>query len=179
MISLQEREWKPFKLYELFETQQYKGGFQLPTGANIRKEELEDGDIARITVTSTNNGIYGFYKSENKNHRVFENIISVSFLGDCFYHPYKCSLDMKVHCLKLKDREWNKYTALFFITQLLNNTKQANYGNQLSSTDAPYKSIMVPVTDNGNPDYDFMELYMRERERVILDKYKSHKFKED
>ena len=35
--------------------------------------------------------------------------ISVSFLGTVFYHPYKASLDMKVHSLKLKSKELNEY----------------------------------------------------------------------
>ena len=84
--------WKEFKLNQIF---------KITTGACVNKQELEKGKIPRISVKGINNGIQGYFKTINsKNYREEENFISFSFLGTCFYHPYKASLDMKVHCLK-------------------------------------------------------------------------------
>ena len=68
---------------------------------------------------------------------------------------------MKVHALKLIDRELNENLALFLITAINNNTRDSSYGNQLSSTDLPRKSILLPVDENAKPDYKFMEDYIK------------------
>lgn len=161
MISLNDREWKAFSIKDIFVT--INDEKQVPTGAYIEKKYLHQGDTPRITVTSNNNGIDNFWWTEHKNSRSFSNFISVNFLGDAFYHPYNASLDMKVHCLKLKNRELNKNLALFLCAMLMNNTKNSNYGNQLSSTDIVSKHILLPVDVNGEPDYYFMETFAKER----------------
>ena len=109
MNKLDISDWQKFRISELFITEPSKNKLQVPTGASIARKDLVDGDIPRITVTNFNNGIVGYYKNiDSDNYRVFENFISVSFLGTIFYHPYKASLDMKVHCLKLKNKDLNK-----------------------------------------------------------------------
>lgn len=161
MISLNDRKWKAFSIKDIFVT--INDEKQVPTGAYIEKKYLHQGDTPRITVTSNNNGIDNFWWTEHKNNRSFSNFISVNFLGDAFYHPYNASLDMKVHCLKLKNRELNKNLALFLCAMLMNNTKNSNYGNQLSSTDIVSKHILLPVDISGAPDYYFMETFAKER----------------
>jgi hypothetical protein len=120
MNKLDISSWKEFKIAELFITEtsksKSKNKLQVPTGATIARKDLTDGDIPRITVTNLNNGIIGYYKNiQSDNYRVHENFISVSFLGTIFYHPYRASLDMKVHCLKLKEKSLDHYIALFLI----------------------------------------------------------------
>ena len=51
---------------------------QVPTGAYINKEDLKKGDTPRITVSSKNNGVDGYYDSSHKNYRIHKNFISVS-----------------------------------------------------------------------------------------------------
>ena len=172
MQNLNDKKWKTFFIGDLFLT--LKNGLQVPTGAYVKKEDLLIGNTPRITVTSNNNGIYGLYHSTNKNYKVYENFISVSFLGDCFYHPYKASIDMKVHCLQLKNRKLNKYIALFLISSLQKMTKIFNYGDQLSSKDIIKKRISLPINEAGEPDYDFMEQYIRELEQQLIKQYLSY-----
>ena len=167
---LDSKRWKEFLIEDFFVT--IRKGSQLPTGAHVGKESLLDGTTPRITVTSKNNGVYGFYYSTDKNYKVAENFISVSFLGDAFYHPYAASLDMKVHCLKLQDRELNPYIALFLTRVIKQMTGVFNYGDQLSSTDIVNKKIMLPVNDNDEPDYEYMENYVRAIEEDLVQKYR-------
>ncbi len=160
MLRLNEKKWADFFIKDLFITEIYNNKLQMPTGAYINKNDLSEGSIPRITVTSQNNGIDSFCSSSHKNFRKFTNFISVSFLGTVFYHPYTASLDMKVHCLQLKDRELNKYLSLFLITEIKKSIENASYGNQISSTDLPNKKIMLPIDNNGSPDYEYMEKYI-------------------
>lgn len=164
-MNLNERQWQEFYIKDIFYIEiNNRKKFQVPTGALVDKINLKRGMEPRITVTSLNNGIYDFYSSSDKNYRTHNNFISVSFLGTIFYHPYKASLDMKVHCLKLKDKKLNKYLAFFLITEIKKSIEDSSYGNQLSSTDLPRKKIMLPVNEKGEPDYLFMADYVRKIE---------------
>lgn len=172
MKSLNDVAWKEFKIYEVFISEPEKS--QIPTGAYVNKQYLKKAKKPRVTVTSFNNGVDDFCESNHKNFRCHSNFISISFLGDCFYHPYTTSIDMKVHCLQLKDKSLNKYLAKFLIACLLNNTKNCSYGNQLSSTDLPKKSILLPVNSQGTPNWQFMEEYIKEKEQNLKEKYKKY-----
>lgn len=175
--ELTSREWKEFKISDVFCTELNKNKLQIPTGALVSKKDLTEGSSPRITVTSLNNGIDNFWNTENAEVREHCNFISMSFLGNAFYHPYNASIDMKVHALHLKDKEMNRNIALLFVQMLENNTKGCNYGNQLSSTDLPHKSILLPVTDNGEIDYDFIESYIKEVEEQKLEEYRKYALK--
>ena len=163
-------KWKNFKIYELFITETKNNKLQVPTGASIPKRNLLDGKIPRISATNINNGILGYYEDvQNKCYRVFENFISVSFLGTIFYHPYRASLDMKIHCLKLINRDLNKYIAFYFISIIKKVIEETEYNDQISSTVLPFIEIKLPVTSKGEPDWQYMEdfikgLESRERE---------------
>lgn len=171
MNKLDISEWKEFKISEIFITEPNKNKIQVPTGASISKKDLKDGNIPRITVTAINNGISGYYENiHSSDYRLYENFISVSFLGTIFYHPYQASLDMKVHCLKLRQKELNNSIALFLISVIKKHISYFAYNDQLSSTVLPTLSILLP-TKNNNPDWEYMEqfidnLYKRERESI-------------
>jgi hypothetical protein len=171
---LKEKVWGEFFISDLF-ILDIKNKVQVPTGANIPSKFLEVGDIPRVTVTSQNNGISGFYVSQHKNFRTFKNIISVSFLGTVFYHPYEVSLDMKVHCLSLRSGQLNPYTALFLLEQIRKSVADASYGNQISSTDLPKKKIMLPLDAKGAPDFKFMEKFIRNIEYKKLRLYQEYR----
>ncbi|TCK69943.1 restriction endonuclease subunit S [Lonepinella koalarum] len=172
MNKLNVSQWQSFTISELFITESTKNKIQVPTGASIPKVSLieqENGGLPRITVTGVNNGIIGHYKEMSEpNYRVFENFISISFLGTIFYHPYKASLDMKVHCLKLRNKELNANIALFLIGVIKKHLYSFAYDDQLSSTVLPTLSIRLPIR-NDIPDWEYMEnfidnIYVKERD---------------
>ena len=161
--------FKEFELKDIFETQPFRGGLQVPTGALMKSDELTEGTTPRITVTSDNNGIGGYYQDvDNKNYRTFENCISVSFLGTVFYHPYKASFDTTVHCLKPINHELTETEALYIIPTLRKKLAGNDYFTQTTSTDLPYMIMLFPVIENSNPDHEYTVddidwQYMRDR----------------
>ena len=171
MAKIDTREWQEFRIWELFETKTIGNKIQVPTGANIPTKDLsENGSIPRITVTGVNNGISGTYDycgGNTADYRVFENFISVSFLGTVFYHEEKASLDMKVHCLKPIDMTLNQYIGHFLVTAIKASLKGSSYADQISSTVLPQLSIKLPTTPAGLPDYAYMEEYMRRLEDSV------------
>lgn len=174
-VSLNDVEWGEFKIKDLFETFIGSNGLQTPTGSYIPKKDLIESTIPRITVRDTNNGIDSYSESMHKNYRVFNNFISVSFMGSAFYHPYLASLDMKVHALIPKNIELTKNIGNFLIRSLRNNTKLFSYGNQLSSTDLPRQKILLPIDDENSPNWQFMEAYMKQIEEKLLERYRNYK----
>ena len=120
-------EWKSFKIGELFD---------VGTGSLLVSQDLKQGNTPRISAKSDNNGILGYFDTEsNGEARHCENFISVNFFGDTFYHPYKASLEMKVHTLKLKNGIFTKTSGLF-IAGIIKKVfyGKFTYGNQLSSS---------------------------------------------
>ena len=166
MKTLEQCQWKAFRVEDLFEVN---------TGANVAKSSMSDGQIPRITATDTNNGVDLFTcECDNRNFRTYENVISISFLGSCFYQPYKASFDMKIHSVKLKDRAFNKHVALFIACQCRRSCSQNTYGNQMSSSDLKQQLVFLPINIDGSPDYQFMEEYMKQLERKLLMRYKNY-----
>lgn len=154
--------WTKFKVSDIFVTEKHGSGLQVPTGAMMSKKDLLDGDIPRVTVSNFNNGITGYYADSNdKNYRTYQNFISVSFLGTVFYQPDKVSLDMKVHCLKPIDYELNVYSAGYIVSIIRKAISNFAYSDQLSSTVLAELEFALPTTSDGQPDWDYMESYMK------------------
>lgn len=159
--------WGDFVVGELFET----NGNKTYTGAGIPKNNLEAGSTPRITVTDKNNGIIGYFNdTDNANYRVYENFISVSFLGTVFWHPYKASVDMKVHVLnKPKGTELNEERALFLVACIKKTIATFSYAEQLSASKLYDLTIKLPLKPSADPfnytqddiDWDYMERFMQ------------------
>ena len=150
-------EWGNYKLADLFE---------IETGSLIDLKSAKNGNIPRISVRTTDNGIIGYYDESVENARYCDNFISVNFFGISYYHPYRASIEMKVHTLKLKNRDFTNASGIF-ISAIINKIFDGkfSYGAQLSSTklkENNYK-ILLP-TKNGKIDFDFIENFIAELE---------------
>ena len=158
MMKLTDREWKAFRIGDIMD---------ISTGSNVSKGLIKSGNLPRITAKATENGVDGFTAPYIR-YRLNKNCVSVSFLGNAFYQPYEASYDMKIHSITIKGRELNRYIGLFLANQFNREFKKFSYGNQLSSTDLPKQNVLLPVTADEKPDYQFMEDYMREQEKELL-----------
>ena len=111
--KLDSVEWGEFRIGELFE---------IGTGNLLSSTELIGGKTPRISAKSDNNGVLGCFDTEElENARHYENFISVNFFGSnggIFYHPYKASVEMKVHTLKIPGVELNLGTGRFIASAL-------------------------------------------------------------
>lgn len=162
MAKIDISNWGEFLISDIFQTEATGNSLQVPTGAMMARKDLYEGIVPRITVSNFNNGITGYYaESTHKNYRVYENFISVSFLGTVFYQSQKVSLDMKVHCLKPKEIELNANIAEFLVSVIKRTIQYYAYSDQLSSTVLPNLSIKLPVTSTNEPDFAYMDEYMK------------------
>jgi hypothetical protein len=141
----------------------------------LAKELLKKGSIPRVTATDNNNGIFDFYqKVSHKNYRDLTNFISISFLGSVFYHSYTASLDMKIHAIQIPNKELNRNLAEFIALCLKRTVSIFSYGDQISSSDLPKKKILLPINLQGEPDYAFMEQFMRQKEQKKIEEFQNY-----
>ena len=139
---------------------------EVGTGSLVDIQSANEGEIPRVSVQTTENGILGYFDESIKNARYFENFISVNFFGISYYHPYRASVEMKVHTLKLKNRDFITSEGIF-ISAMINKRFDGlfSYGSQLSSSKLKNNDfkIQLPIK-NGEIDFDFMESFIEELE---------------
>lgn len=154
--------------------------FEIGTGSLLSSNELATGKIPRISAKSENNGVLGYFSTENlENARNFENFISVNFFGSdggIFYHAYKASVEMKVHTLKIPNYEFNDKTGNFISSCLKPVLTGFNYGNQLSSSKLKELDfyINLPIKQNNEIDFEFMESFISELEAYHISELEAY-----
>lgn len=132
-------EWQKFRVGDMFE---------VGTGSLVDVKAAKNGKVPRVSVQTTDNGILNYFDEPLENARYFENFISVNFFGIAYYHPYRASVEMKVHTLKIKNHHFTIQQGNFFSTLLNKRFENLfSYGNQLSSSKLKNDEfeILVPI----------------------------------
>lgn len=161
--------WKEFRVGDFFDIH--------PTKAyKLKNVELLDNGNSPIVVNSSyNNGIGGFTTQETTEKG---NMITFSDTVDAntiFYQPNDFVGYAHVQGLypigKFKDC-WNKECLMFFLTIFRSTalTKGFDYGNKFRRDIAKQLIIKLPVTSNGEPDWNYMEEYMKRIEEKTQEK---------
>ena len=157
-LSLQDREWQPFFIEDIAE---------IVSGKDIYERERVDGTRPYITATANNNGI-GYFVS-NINDTFESGCLSVNrngSVGYCFYHPYSALYGNDTR--KLRPKVKNKYVSLFVSMCITSQREKYGYGYKMGTGRLKRQRILLPVDNYGNPDWRFMEVYMKMKEKQIL-----------
>lgn len=149
--QIDSHEWKPFIVKDIADVY---------SGHDIYAQERISGSTPLVTAVGVNNGI-GYFVGNDNDSRA-EGSISVvrngASVGKAFYHKYSALYGNDCRRMKLKNVQ-SEYISLF-ITQVIRMQKEAfSYSRKLGTDRLENLKIMLPVTETGTPDYDFMELY--------------------
>jgi len=150
-IKLEINKWENFELKELFKIQGSK------TTPLLELEEYGNGKYPYVTTQATNNGIDGFFDFYSEDGNVLTADSAV--LGYCSYQALSFSASDHVEKLTPKFK-MNKYIAMFLTTILNLEQYRYNYGRKCSQDRMKKISIKLP-SKNGNPDFDYMENYIK------------------
>lgn len=153
-MKLSDRDWKEFFLEDIF---------SVGSGKRLTNADKIDGTRPFIGATDNMNGVTGFV--DNENSSLDNNVLGVNYNGaPCigFYHPYECIFTDDVKRLHLKNHEDNQYVLLFFKAIILQQKNKYCYGYKFNERRMLRQIIVVPVDDNDEPDYQFMEDYIKE-----------------
>lgn len=161
MIILEEKvceiSWKDFWIEDICE---------IKSGVRLTKANQEIGLRPFVGASDSDNGVTAFVS--NKNKSLDGNVLGVNYNGSVvenFYHPYEAIFSDDVKRLKWKDEiHGNKYTYLFLKQMILSQKIKYAYGYKFNGERMKRQKIMLPVTENGLPDYDYMKSYMQKQE---------------
>lgn len=153
--------WKPFQLSDIFVI--------LP-GKRLTKSDMTEGQRPFVGASDSNNGITAWV--DNTNESLDANVLGVNYNGsvcETFYHPYECIFSDDVKRLHLKAGVDSKYIYLFLKTIILQQKCKYEYGYKFNEQRMLRQSILLPVSEDGNPDWVFMESFMRRLETKMLE----------
>lgn len=149
--------WKAFIIGELF---------IVDKGKYLPQKYIKKGKTPYITANTNKNGITRFIGNEP----LFEgNAITIEKINfKSYYQPYPfyCSHDVTV----LKHEKMNKYNGTFIANMINRQGKKYSYGKQAQLNVTKRESIFLPIDNNGNPNWEFMEQFMKEVEKEVKPK---------
>lgn len=164
MKQLHEFEWKAFDIHDVFPDVQ--------RGKRLKTEDHISGDMAYVSSSAVNNGVDNFIGNK-EGVRIFNDCITLAnsgSVGTAFYHPYL--FVASDHVTKLKNSGFNKYTYLFIATIANRLSEKYSFNREINDKRLGREKIMLPVDESDNPDYSFMEEYMKAMEKRLLEKYR-------
>lgn len=180
-VKIDKQIWKEFALTDIF---------VIKDGYYNKKPPFEpNGNIPFLGATQYDNGITGFYTlptiykydkvgttvMNDKERRVFRgNCIAITnngSVGNAYYQvaDFTCSHDITP--IYLKNHTLNRYIALFLIPLIMKSGESFEYAKKWRPKRMRKSQLLLPVTSDGTPDYEFMEAYMQEIEHRQLREY--------
>ena len=163
--------WKWFRYDEIFDIRK---------GKRLTKENMTEGDIRYIGAIDSNNGLSAFIGNDNQLHQ--GNTISVSYngsIGYAFYQDKEFWATDDVNVLYPKFL-LNKYIAMFLCHLIEKEQYRFCYGRKWDLEAMNKSKIKLPVTQEGTPDWKYMEDFVKDQiipqlpkkaQRVWLQKY--------
>lgn len=152
-IDLHSVEWKPFKIANIF---------RVFSGVRLTEREMAPGRTPFIGATDCNNGITNW--TATKNQSTDKNVLGINYngsVGSVFYHPYVATFSDDVKRLHLKEPISNIYIGLFLKVMLEKQSKVYGYGYKFNFRRILAQKILLPVTDLDQPNWQFMEDYIK------------------
>ncbi len=149
-VSLNECLWKNVRLIDIFE---------IKKGRRLTKANMKAGSTPFVGAIDSNNGYRQFVDVEPIHEG---NTISVNYDGsvaEAYYQPapYWALDDVNVLYPRFI---MTPLIALFLCTLIRREKYRFNYGRKWHLERMAESNIRLPVTDSGNPDWDFMERLM-------------------
>lgn len=173
MLNLSDRDWKEFNAFGT------DGLFEIhTTNSSIDKNKLLSGDnltVPYVTRSGGSNGVSKFVSSENYRYG-FDNGKSITVGLDtqtAFYQPYKFVTGQNIQVVT---GEHLTPSVIQFLLPLFRSQMTAKFnwgGNGATLSRMKRLKLLLPVNEQGKPDFKFMADY----EQELLEKKKNYYLK--
>ena len=160
MDKLSSVRWKSFVLSDVF---------TISSGKRLTKADMKVGKRPFIGATDSNNGITAWV--DNTNESLDKLVLGVNYNGsvvETFFHPYECIFSDDVKRLHLKNGITSYHVMLFLKTMIIQQKVKFEYGYKFNEKRMQRQKILLLVTEDNSPDWQFMEEYMRRKETLLL-----------
>lgn len=161
--ALDEKDWVHFKMPHIFR--------MIQRGKRLKNADHVSGAIPFVSSTANNNGVDDYIEATSGT-RVFGDCISLAnsgSVGTAFYEPF--NFVASDHVTALKTEGLSKYSYLFMTAVIEKQGSNFNFNREINDARIKNMQIMLPVTDTGEPDYEYMEQYAK---NMVLKKCKQY-----
>ena len=161
--ALDEKEWGHFLIPDVFP------GIQ--RGKRLKNADHVPGVIPYVSSTAENNGVDDYVEA-TAGTRSFKDCISLAnsgSVGTAFYEPFE--FVASDHVTSLKREGTSKFVYLFLATTIERQGSNFNFNREINDARIKKMQVMLPVTAEGEPDYEYMEQYAK---NMMLCKYKQY-----
>ncbi|MFK5246778.1 restriction endonuclease subunit S [Glaesserella parasuis] len=166
--NLRNTEWREFSFSQVFA--------EIQRGKRLIKSNQQDGTTPYVSSTATNNGVDNFIDNST-NVRIFENCLTLAnsgSVGSTFFHYYTFVASDHVTALRLEKP--NKYIYLFLSGIIKRLEEKYSFNREINDKRIQREKILLPVNEEGLPDWQFMENFMKQIEQdkitTVLNYYK-------
>ena len=149
-LPLNTKRWKRFKLSTFFKQER---------GKRLTKENRINGDIPLATAGFANEGIATYIANEDMT--IYSDVITIDMFCNCFYRGYEFACDDNILVLNPRFDGANRFNMLFLATVISADKYRYAYGRQYRQEDFREHSIQLPTAEDGEPDWKFMEQYIK------------------
>lgn len=155
-MILNTKDWKYYTIGDLFRVELTKG--------DIKADEVDSGNIPLISSGEGNNGVVKYISKDGdgKAEMFPGNTITLDMFCHANYQgiPYYAVGHGRVNIL-FPMFDLNKYIGIFICTLINREVYRFSYGRAVYSTVAEKMRIKLPTTPSGEPDWQFMEDYIK------------------
>lgn len=150
-MRLTDRKWKEFKIKDLF---------GIRRGSITSLNEIDEGTTPIVSASGNNEGIDCFGDVPalyNNNITISMNGVNIGFTA---YHRNDFNINVDC-CVLIQKFTMNVYIGEFIATIIGKLRYRYSYGRKMSAERIMKETIKLPVDSSGNPDWQFMENYIK------------------
>ena len=166
MQNLNEKDWNAIQLTTIFD--------KISRGKRLKKADHISGNIPYVSSTASQNGTDGSC-GNSIGVRMFENCLTLAnsgSVGACFYHPYRFIASDHVTVLKRNNTCVDCYLSLSALISRLG--EKYNFNREINDIRISRERIMLPVSNDGSPDYKYMAEYTQQKREAMLSRYRAY-----
>lgn len=161
--ALDEKKWGHFLIPDVFSN--------IQRGKRLKNADHVLGIIPYVSSTANNNGVDDYVEA-TAGTRSFSDCISLAnsgSVGTAFYEPFE--FVASDHVTSLKHEGMSKFVYLFLTTTIERQGSNFNFNREINDVRIKKMQVMLPVSDDGKPDYKYMEQYAK---NMMLRKYEQY-----
>jgi len=167
--------WKEFIMEELFEKLDLRfWPKKFEKTKHVSTEKTKEFNIPLVNAKHSNNGImYYGRETDFESEEMTIDIVAdgAASTGDVYPQPQRTGVLYNAYLIKLKERKSSKAVLCFLSTVIERCVKQKfGYDNKCTWDKLKQEKILLPATPAGEPDWRYMEMYMRGVEAIAKEK---------
>lgn len=167
--------WKEFRIDGLFEKLDLKfWPKKFEKTEHVSTEKTEEFNIPLVNAKHSNNGImYYGRETDFESEEMTIDIVAdgAASTGDVYPQPQRTGVLYNAYLIKLKEKKSSKAVLCFLSTVIERCVKQKfGYDNKCTWDKVKQEKILLPATPAGEPDWRYMEMYMRGVEAIAKEK---------